>query len=244
MDHGAILVATVAAVGILHTLVPDHWAPIVVIARQRGWSVPRTARAAALAGLGHVTSTLILGALLWVAGAALAARYAHLVSLVAAIALIAFGLWIAYSGWKEARSELGHGHEHFGHAHSHLHDDGTEHAHWHAHHEHDWHVSGGAAVAHAHEHRTSGYASVVLILGSSPMIEGIPAFLSASTRGAPLLGVMAIVFAISTIATYVLLSVAALRGVQQTSLGPVERYGEMLSGVVVSAVGVYALFAG
>lgn len=99
-QSGILLLVTVAAVGILHTIVPDHWAPIVILARQQGWSIARTARAAAIAGLGHVTSTLVLGALLWVAGAALAVRYAHLVSLASAVALIAFGLWIAYGGWK------------------------------------------------------------------------------------------------------------------------------------------------
>ena len=38
----------------------DHWAPIVVLGRQQGWSVSRTARAAAIAGFGHVTTTLLL----------------------------------------------------------------------------------------------------------------------------------------------------------------------------------------
>src|SRR3982074_2607873 len=98
---GPLLVATVGAVGLLHTLVPDHWAPIVVVGRQRGWSVVRTARAAALAGFGHVTSTLMLGLILWAVGASLAVRYGHAVSVVAALALIAFGAWIAYSGWRE-----------------------------------------------------------------------------------------------------------------------------------------------
>src|SRR5271154_1007518 len=100
-----VLLVSVAAVGILHTIVPDHWAPIVILARQQGWSIARTARAAAIAGLGHVTSTLVLGALLWVVGAVLAVRYAHLVSIVSAAALIAFGLWIAYGGWKEIREK-------------------------------------------------------------------------------------------------------------------------------------------
>ena len=34
----SLLIGAVAAVGILHTLVPDHWFPITVLARQRGWS--------------------------------------------------------------------------------------------------------------------------------------------------------------------------------------------------------------
>ena len=106
LDNSAVLlVVTVAAVGVLHTLVPDHWAPIVVLARQQGWSIVRTARAATLAGLGHVTTTLLLGVLLWLVGATLAQRYAHFVSLAAAAALLVFGLWIAYGGWRETRQK-------------------------------------------------------------------------------------------------------------------------------------------
>ena len=56
---GVLLIVTVAVVGVLHTVVPDHWAPIVVLARQQGWSIARTARSAAIAGLGHVTTTLL-----------------------------------------------------------------------------------------------------------------------------------------------------------------------------------------
>lgn len=39
-----------AVIGVLHTIVPDHWGSITLIARQRGWSM--TARAALQAGIG------------------------------------------------------------------------------------------------------------------------------------------------------------------------------------------------
>jgi hypothetical protein len=235
-----LLVATVAAVGVLHTLVPDHWAPIAVIARRQGWSVARTGRAAAVAGLGHVTSTLLLGIVVWLAGAALAVRYGHAVNVVAAAALIAFGAWIAYAGWRELRE--GDEHEHFGHAHLHRHDDQTVHVHWHEHHHDDWHaVDGGAAVMHRHEHAIGGRTALLLILGSSPMVEGLPAFFAASTYGATLLAVMAVVFAAATIVTYVAVSSVAIAGLQRASLGSLERYGEVLSGGFVALVGVYAL---
>jgi ABC-type nickel/cobalt efflux system permease component RcnA len=245
-DHsGILLIVTVAVVGVLHTIVPDHWAPIVVLARQQGWSSVRTARAAALAGLGHVTTTLLLGALLWVVGASLAAQYAHWVSLASALALIAFGLWIAYGGWKEAHEgENGHGQgpSHFEHAHLHRHADGLEHVHWHEHHEEDWHVSaGGVATTHAHDHAVAGRTALLLILGSSPMVEGIPAFLGASTKGPALLAIMAGAFALATIVTYAAMCVVGLRSLQRASFGPLERYGEVLSGLFVAAVGIYAL---
>jgi putative Mn2+ efflux pump MntP len=235
---GALLVLTVAAVGVLHTLVPDHWAPLVVIGRQQGWSRVQTARAAALAGLGHVTSTLALGFVLWALGATLAMHFRHAVDVAAAAALIVFGLWIAYGGWREVRE--GHDHEHHGHAHLHRHGDGTEHVHWHEHH--DLHVSpAGAAVMHEHGHSVAGRTALVLILGSSPMFEGLPAFLAASTRGESLIVTMAVVFAGATIVTYVVTSVSALAGLQRTSFGPLERYGEVLSGIIVALVGVYSL---
>lgn len=243
IDHaGVLLIVTVAVVGVLHTVVPDHWAPIVVLARQQGWSVSRTARSALLAGFGHVTTTLLLGALLWIVGASLAARYAQYVSLTSAGALIAFGLWIAYGGWKESQSAGVHGHSEREHGHLHVHDDGVRHVHWHEHGKADMHtIEGGVAVTHAHEHAVAGRTALLLILGSSPMIEGIPAFLGASTKGPGLLGIMAFVFAFATIATYVGMCVAGVRGLQRVSLGPLERYGEVLSGMFVAAVGIYAL---
>lgn len=245
IDHaGLLLIITVAVVGVLHTIVPDHWAPIVVLARQQGWSISRTARSAALAGVGHATTTLLLGALLWIAGASLAVRYAHLVSLASAIALIAFGLWIAYGGWKETREHAhDHGDAHLWHAHLHAHEGGLQHVHWHEHHTEDWHsLESDAAVMHSHEHSASGRTALLLVLGSSPMVEGIPAFLGASTKGPMLLAVMAVVFALSTIVTYVSMCVAGVRGLQRRSLGPLEHYGEVLSGLFVAAVGIYALF--
>lgn len=238
MTSGALLIAAVAAVGVLHTMVPDHWAPIAAIARSRGWSRGKTARAAALAGFGHVTSTLLLGAVAWSIGIVAAIHYGHIVNRLAALALLGFGGWIALASWRE----VGRGEQ--GHAHPHRHPDGTEHVHWHEHADGDWHAidASGVAVLHDHGHALSGRTALLFILGSSPMIEGLPAFFAASTYGASLLGVMAIVFAASTIATYVGLSTLAHGGLERLQLGKFERYGEVLSGAFVALVGVAALF--
>src|ERR1700730_10046352 len=78
MNYGPelLLVAAVATVGVLHTIVPDHWVPIALIARQRGWSKSETARAALQAGIGHVLSTLLIALVVWLAGVAFAQRFA------------------------------------------------------------------------------------------------------------------------------------------------------------------------
>ena len=91
---------------------------------------------------------------------------------------------------------------------------------------------------HQHRHKTTARTGLLLILGSSPMVEGIPAFFAAGKYGFGLIAAMAVAFALSTIATYVVLCVASTAGLQRVSLGSFERYGEVLSGAFIAVVGV------
>src|SRR5262249_24645978 len=120
--------------------------------------------------------------------------------------------------------------------HRHLHRHGLgapAHAHWHDHAVADAHPIARATKAdaplHQHSHKTSGRTVLLLILGSSPMVEGVPAFFAAGRYGVVLIAAMSVAFAISTIATYVLLCVYSAAGLQRVRLGPLERYGEVLS---------------
>jgi hypothetical protein len=289
LDSSALLlIAAVAAVGILHTMVPDHWIPITLIARHNGWSRGETARVALQAGTGHILSTLMLALVVWLVGVAAAERFGQIVDTAASLALIGLGAWVALFAWLDLhRSGSRHGHSHpQGHEHSHLtalagdrhahahhhenshaspdgddlyaplavavavqHRHGHRHAenapphvHWHDHLAADAHPISQAsefeAPLHRHSHKTKGRTALLLILGSSPMIEGIPAFFAAERYGAGLLVAMAAVFAVSTIATYVLLCVYSTAGLQRVRLGPLEHYGEVLSGAIIAGVGV------
>ncbi len=226
MNKSMLLIATVGAVGILHTLVPDHWLPISLLARQRGWNARQTAGSAAIAGIGHTLSTLFLGILVWLAGVLVAQRFGHVLSYASSAALIAFGLWIAVGAAREQQ----HGHRHL-----HQHADGTIHTHYHVHEEDE--------LLHEHEHEASGRASLLIILGSSPMIEGIPAFFAAGHYGTATLAIMAAVFSAATILTYVAMTVSSFAALDRVNLGPLEKYGEVLSGALVTLVGVlFAIF--
>lgn len=322
-----LLVGAVAGVGVLHTIVPDHWVPITLIARQQGWTRTQTARASLLAGTGHVLSTLAIALIVWIAGVALAKTVGHWVSIITSAALVAFGAWIAISALRDMRKG-GHGHSH-GHSHGHGHDHGMaasdgihgpelqeietpdgplkisifetgmpphfrvtgdgldrvsaetsrpDGAHqlfqfakrgafWESTDEipepHGFKVSiiAGrgerqdrfAATFSEHEHggqgegqhdghdekpKTGKRTALLLILGSSPMVEGIPAFFAAGRYGVPLIVVMSLVFAATTIATYVLLCVGSVMGLKRVSFGPLESYGEVLSGAFIALVGV------
>jgi ABC-type nickel/cobalt efflux system permease component RcnA len=212
---GWLLVGAVAAVGVLHTVVPDHWLPIALIARQRGWSRAETARVAFQAGLGHVLSTLAIAMVAWLAGIAVATRFGPWVDTGASLALIAFGGWIAISAWRELHSTRG-GREGEGHHHDHHHHGGSENP----------------------SSETRSRTALLLILGSSPMVEGIPAFFAASKYGIAIIVIMSVVFAATTIATYVVLCVYSTASLQRIRLGAFERYGEVLSGGLIAVVGL------
>jgi hypothetical protein len=70
------------------------------------------------------------------------------------------------------------------------------------------------------------------------MVEGIPAFFAAARYGVWLIALMSIMFALSTIATYVVLCVYSAERLQDVSIGPLEQYGEVLSGAFIALVGV------
>jgi len=220
-QQAALLVLAVVAVGILHTLVPDHWAPIALLTRQAGWTRVQTARAAFIAGFGHTVSTLAIGIIVWLAGVAFAERFGRDVSVASSLALIGFGAWIAISSWREAR---GAAHHHHG--------LGEEHDR-----EHDVDIAGGAARLA----KPNARMALLLILGSSPMIEGIPAFFAASKFGFGLIALMSVLFAASTIVTYMVLCVYSHAALERVSFGPLEKYGEVLSGAFIAIVGVVFL---
>ncbi|MBV8074021.1 MAG: hypothetical protein JO140_01240 [Candidatus Eremiobacteraeota bacterium] len=249
LSQEALLVAAVAVVGVLHTIVPDHWAPIAFVARQEGWTKQTTVRVALGAGTGHVVSTLAIGALVWVAGAVVAAKFGHYLSIASSLALIGFGLWIAVTSWYEVREHLPFAlaTEPVGgrHMHLHRHGAGLPHAHLHAHDAATWHPAGAELETdpplHGHEHKRSGRTTLLFILGSSPMIEGLPAFFAAGKYGPGLIVLMSVVFAFSTIATYVVLCVSSASGLQALRFGKVEEYGEVLSGAFIALVGLVFL---
>lgn len=69
------------------------------------------------------------------------------------------------------------------------------------------------------------------------MVEGLPVFFSAGKMGIGVMLLMSIVFAASTIGTYVLLCTVSAKSMHRISLGPLERYGEVLSGLFIAALG-------
>ena len=76
------------------------------------------------------------------------------------------------------------------------------------------------------------------------MVEGIPAFFAAARYGLGVLTLLGAAFAVATIGTYVALSVYSASTLQRLDLGPLERYGEVASGLLIVVIGlIFGLFA-
>ena len=77
---------------IVHALIPNHWLPLVAVARAEGWKQREVTSITFLAALAHVTGTVILGMVLGFIGKELQEEYGKIIYLVSAVLLIVFGL--------------------------------------------------------------------------------------------------------------------------------------------------------
>ncbi len=62
MNEMSVLVMSAATLGVIHTLLgPDHYLPFIVLSKARNWTRPRTLWITFIAGVGHVSGSVILG---------------------------------------------------------------------------------------------------------------------------------------------------------------------------------------
>lgn len=85
---------------IIHTLIPDHWLPFVLVARARKWSLKKALWGAGLSNLFHVALTATLGMVALVVGLQLSRAIGEAMEQVAGVLLVLFGLGYAFWSWR------------------------------------------------------------------------------------------------------------------------------------------------
>lgn len=154
--HGTpvlLLVLGAATVGIVHSILPDHWVPLAVVARTQRWSLARLARVTTLAAGGHILTSVVLGGTVALIGLQfqkqIETQQGHIVGGILVITGLGFLIW--------GLTGRGHAHEH-GFAHD-DHDERQEAEEPAPTHQHD-HPAGVVATtvagSHEHEHVHSG----------------------------------------------------------------------------------------
>lgn len=108
-----LLYGTAASLGFFHTILgPDHYVPFIVLSKARNWSRSKTLWITFISGLGHVSSSVLLGFL----GIALGISIHKLESLeafrgsIAGWMLLVFGLIYFFYGIFRYMKKNGHSH--------------------------------------------------------------------------------------------------------------------------------------
>jgi len=109
---GSTIFLALIAVTAVHALMPTHWLSFVLVARAQRWSRAKMIEVVLLSGLGHVTTTTLVGLAAAALGKELHLRSEKLGTPLPALILLAFGLYYLVVGWRRE------GHRHCAHDHS------------------------------------------------------------------------------------------------------------------------------
>lgn len=223
-EAGLALVATTVITALVHTLIPDHWLPFVLVSRAQQWSARRTLALTATSALLHVIVSICLGlGIVWLGHGAeqMMVGIAESLESLTGWMLVAFGL--AYMGWFLLRG--GHVHSFGMHPH---------------HHPLAAHRQAGASVQRSN---LTGYA-LALIVGFNPCILLLPTVYGAARISRFALAAVAASFALTTVVTMVSATLLGLRGTTRLTSAFLTRYGEALSGGLIALTGVVVMLAG
>jgi ABC-type nickel/cobalt efflux system permease component RcnA len=235
-----VLVVTTVTTAALHTLIPDHWLPFVLVARSQGWSARRTAALTTASAALHVVVSVGLGvaAHLLGRGAEAAVGVGESLSKLSAGLLVLFGA--AYALWFLGRG----GHQHSFGMHPHhgaetVHPPATPHPH-------DLAEAAAAPPPAGRDRRRGrlGGASLAVIVGFNPCILVIPYVYMAGTMGTGSLLLVGAAFAGATVTCMVGVALLGLKGTARLESPFLTRYGEAVSGVLIALTGLVVMFSG
>lgn len=262
-----LLVAAAAVLAAVHSVLPDHWVPLAVVARTQRWSMARLARVSGLAAGGHVLASLALAGVIALVGLQFQGRIesqqGHIVGAVLILTGLGFLAWGA----------TGHGHAHGaepepehqpsemppGESHEHQHAagvasgaDGT-HVHEHVHgklahshrHGHAAFVSkqAGRIVQHTETGGLAGHLAAIAVpfgVAASPDLTLLPVGVGASAYGAGAVVLVLAVFAAVTMATFVGLTLGAAAAGYQMRGEWLEDHANTITSLVLVAIGLVA----
>lgn len=232
MNESQVLLLTAASIAFLHTILgPDHYVVFTAMGRARRWSLSKTLTVTAFCGLGHVLSSILIGAVGLLLGAQLLSLMAieGLRGNVAGWALMSFGLmYLAWGLRKAGRAQRhSHIHSHDDVVHTHMHNHGEDHVHVHD--------------ATARNSITPWAMFIIFMLG--PCEALIPLFMyPAAQQSGVLVFAVALVFGAVTLMTMlgaVALTTVGIRRLQLASLG---RWEHAIAGASVAVCGGVVTF--
>lgn len=227
------VLTTVAATGFsvafLHAAIPTHWLPFVLVARERSWTLGKTLAVTALAGLGHVALTSLIGLGIAWFGFQLEEKMETFPWVASGLLL----LFAAYYGWRQLSGRgICHHHPPGGHHHANEHcGEEKDGSHW------QEELKASPLVSE----RTGEWAAIsglFIMLTLSPCEGFLGIYLSGVQFGWRGFFVLSAILAVATLAGMTLFTWLALLGFNRVRLKSFERYESGLLAVVFGVLAV------
>jgi len=232
MSATPALLAAAAGVAVGHAVLPDHWVPLAVLGRTQRYSLGRVTRLAALAGVAHVLTSLLVGGVVIAVGLQFRSAVEGAENLVVGSALIATG--VAFAAFELATRHRPHPqHEHPGlGGHRQGHEPGDN----------DGHGTAVDAAIGSSGRGPGGLRRVAAVMvpfgaAASPDLTILPVFLAATAVGAAAAVGTLVTFSFVTIVVIVALTVSATIGGRQLETGWLDRWGNATTALVLIVVG-------
>ena len=77
---------------LIHALIPNHWLPLIAVAKTEKWTQNQTLWATLITGFAHTISTVIIGIIVGLVGYKLSAQYSVISEAIAPAILIVLGI--------------------------------------------------------------------------------------------------------------------------------------------------------
>lgn len=230
----SLLLLTAAATAAIHTLIPDHWLPFVLVGRARGWSGRQTAMVSGFSAAVHALLSVALGLLALRLGTTAASALGEGLERGSGLLLIAFGAAYAIWAWRKR------GHFHPGGELLHAQGEGrrcdgsegaqaSEHLHYHA------------DEAWIRADTGKGAMALALIVGLNPCVLLLPIMVATAAEGPEAVALVTLAYATTTVALMVGLSVAGVLGARRLKVPAAARHMETASGILIALSGVVFL---
>lgn len=212
-----LLLLAAGVVGFLHSILPDHWVPLAVVARTNRWSIARTARISLLASVGHVLTSIILAAIIALVGSqfrrSFESQQGHIVGVVLIATGIGFFIWSLTGG------------EHHHDEHAFIPGEGA--------------VDEEGRIVNIDGPSTGGRIAAIIVpfgAAASPDLTVLPVTLAASGIGLAAVGGVLVTFPDVTLATFVVLTVGATLAGYQVTGEWLEDHGMLITAAVFAGL--------
>ena len=234
-----VLLVLAASIGFVHTISgPDHYLPFIVMAKALNWKLTKTLLITFLCGVGHVGSSIAIGAIGIVFGIGVQKLqvFESFRGNLAAWTFVLFGLiYFLWGIWKVKRKKV---HQHF-----HFHDNGTVHVHHHQHFKSKNHLHQHEKVPEKPVNITPWILITVFVLGPCEPLIPILMYPAATANAGGVFTVSA-VFSFCTITTMMSVVILSLYGINFLPLKTFEKYMHPIAGASICLSGLAIVFLG